>query len=281
MDEDKQFKAGIISRFRNDLRFRLRLVSYAVGAMVSIIFLATIALSVLVGQSSATLSDRLAGIGAIFAGMTLLLTLFAAGVAYLAFSVSVRIPDLKLQVRCGPSRPNRPSFTAELKDGRLTATDAAQTAVAICLRNDGDSAVKDLAVIVQLEGMEFTPDASRLSTAGWAVNTRGQTGVRAVQWDGGAASPVYAGYVRELPALDLTGLRTIPDWRGQLELARIPRSWLVGWFSRNRPPDRPPAPVIAISIPGEVSRQVTVVPVDFVVDGKSRFAPEGEPREWL
>ena len=103
MDEDEHPEIAaalaIIARFRRDIALRLAFVRYAVWAAVAIILLAIVALSLLVWQSSAMFADRLAGIGAIFAGLTLLLTLFAALVTYVPFSVSIHVPDLKLQVR--------------------------------------------------------------------------------------------------------------------------------------------------------------------------------------
>ena len=272
MDEDRQLIVRIIARFRYDGDFRLAFVRYAVWAAVAIILLATVVLSVIVWQSSAMLADRLAGIGAIFAGMTLLLTLFAALVAYVAFSVSILGPKLKLQVRFGPSRTNLPAVTAERKNGRLEAKDSAHTEVAICFRNEAGSPAKDPAVIVQLEGMEFAPDVPSLNAAGWTINARSETGVRAVQWDAGAAYSVYMGFVRELPVLNLTGLRTIPGWTGQIELVGLRQFRWVG--------KTPPAPVIVISILDAISRTVNILPVDFIVNGKSQFPQEEEPPEW-
>jgi hypothetical protein len=158
--------------------------------------------------------------------MTLLLAVFAAIVAYLAFSVSIGLPGLKLQVRFGPSSPNQLAIKAEHQNGQLEATDPAQTEVAICFRNDGNYAARAPAVIVQLEGTEFEADVPGLNAAGWAVNERSQTGIRAVQWEGNTTGSVYTNMVRELPLLNLTGLRTIPDWKG---------SW-KGPFLRREPP---------------------------------------------
>jgi len=214
MDEDKELKPGIIGRIRRDFGFRLKIVSYAVVTAVAIIVVATVVMSVLVWLSSTSLADRLAGIGAIFGGMSLLLTVFAAVVAYLAFWVSIGVPDLKLQVRFGPSSPNQLAITAKRQNGWpenrragdawpesgwLEAKDPAETAVVICFRNFGTYAAKAPAVIVQLEGMEFADDVLALNAAGWAVNERSETGIRVVQWEGGADHSVYTNLVRELP----------------------------------------------------------------------------------
>jgi hypothetical protein len=272
VDEDEEFRVGIIGRIRRDFGLRLKIVSYAVWIAISVIVAATVVTSVLVWQSTAILADRLAGISVIFAGMTLLLAVFAAVVAYLAFSVSIGLPDLKLQVRFGPSPPNRLSVTAEPKNGRLNATDPAQTEVAICFRNDGNYAAKAPAVIVQLEGMEFEADVRYLN-ASWTVNERSETGIRVVQWEGDATNSVYTNMVRELPVLNLTGLRTIPDWKGNWE-GPVPR--------REPPePDETPYPFIVISISTDIGRRVAWLPVDFEVGGESQFPPGKKLPEWF
>jgi len=281
MDEGKEFKIGLIGRIRRDFGLRLRIVSYAVWIAIAVIVVATVVTSVLVWQSSVMLSDRLAGIGAIFAGMTLLLAVFAAVVTYLAFSVSIGLPVLNLQVRLGRSHPNRLAVRAEDRNGRLEAEDPAQAAVAICFRNDGNYAARAPAVIVQLEGMEFEADVPGLNAAGWTVNERSETGIRVVQWEGDTANSVYKDMVRELPVFSLTGLRTIPGWKG---------SW-KGPFPRPRPPKfprpRPPEPdelaypFIVVSISTDIFRRVAWQSVDFVVNGESRFPPKEKLPEWF
>ena len=273
MDEDKKVKIGIIGRIRRDFGLRLRIVSYTVWIAIAVIVAVTVVTSVLVWRSSAMLADRLAGIGAIFAGATLLLAVFAAAVAYLAFSVSIGLPDLKLQVRFGPSPPNQLAVKAERQNGRLEAKDPAQTTVAICFRNDGNYAAKAPAVIVQLEGMEFETDVPGFNTAGWTVNERSETGIRVVQWEGDPTNSVYTNMVRELPVFNLTGLRTIPGWKG---------SW-KGPFPRPEPPepDELLYPFIVVSISTEISRRVVWLPVDFIVNTESQFPPEREFPEWF
>jgi hypothetical protein len=284
MDEDKELKLGIIGRIRRDFGFRLKIVSYVVGTVVAIIVVATAVMSVLVWLSSASLADRLAGIGAIFAGMSLLLTVFAAVVAYLAFWVSIGLPDLKLQVRFGPSPPNRFSFTAKRQNGWpesgwagdawpesgwLEAKDSAETAVVICFRNVGTYAAKAPAVIVQLEGMEFVGDVLALNADGWTVNERSETGLRAVQWEGGADHSVYTNLVRELPVLHLAGLRTIPGWTGHWE------------GPVQHPHGERPYPWIVVSILTDIFRRDSWQSVDFIVDGKSQFPSEKKIPEWI
>jgi hypothetical protein len=274
----------MIGRIHRDFGFRLKIVSYAVGTAVAVIVVATVVMSVLVWLSSASRADRLAGIGAIFAGMSLLLTVFAAAVAYLAFRVSIGPPSLELQVRFGLSPPNRFSVTAKRQNGWpengwardawpesgwLEATDPAETAVVICFRNVGTYAAKAPAVIVQLEGMEFMGDVLALNAGGWTVNERSETGIRVVQWEGGADHSVYANLVRELPVLHLAGLRTIPGWTGR-------------WQGPvQHPHDERPYPWIVVSILTDIFRRDSWQSVDFIVDGNSQFPPDEKLSEWI
>lgn len=276
MDEDKEVeisKISIIGQIRRDIGLRLRIVSYTVWITIAVIVAVTVVTSVLVWQSSAMLADRLAGIAAILAGSTLLLAVFAAAVAYLAFSVSIGVPDLKLQVRFGPSPPNRLAVKAEHQNGRLEAKDPAQTMVVICFRNDGNYAAKAPAVIVQFEGMEFEADVPGLNAAGWTINERSETGIRVVQWEGDMTNSVYTYMVRELPVLSLTGLRTVPGWKG---------SW-KGPFPRPKPPepDELPRPFIVVFTYTDIFQRVTWLPVDFIVNGESRFPPDRKYPEWF
>ena len=74
-------------------------------------------------------------------------------------------PSALVRVCFGPSLPNQPVVTAEPKNGRLEAVDSGQTAVTICIRNFGVFPAKDPAFIVQVQGMEFGPDAPDLNAA--------------------------------------------------------------------------------------------------------------------
>lgn len=270
MDEDRQPIVGIISRLRNDFGLLLKIVRYAVFAFILIIFLGTIVLSLLVWRTSASLGDHVAEIGAIFAGMTLLLTMFAAVVAYIAFSVSFGFPDLNLQIRLGPSRSDQLTVVAERKNERLEAKDPTQTELAISFRNEGRHPAKELSAIIRLDGMEFVPDEPALNLAGWAVNERTETGITAVQWDGGADCTIPPGFIRELPTLNLSDLHTIPEGVTFMWLKRYSiRKYRKSIRSRRRPMvDKPPEALIVVSIWEAASRAVTWQPVHFMVEEK-------------
>ena len=269
---DEELKFGIVGRIRRDAGLRRKIVRVAVLALVGIAVSATAATALLLWLSSANLADRAAEIGDIFAGTTLLLTVVAALVAYLAYAVSTGMPHLKLQVCFGSSLPNQPMVTAECKNGQLEAKNSGPTVVTVRFRNDGIYTAKDPAVIVRLEGMAFTADVPSLNAAGWIVNDSGETGVTAVQWDGGPAYSVHGGLVRELPVLSLDGLRTVLGSTGSSRSARsVRRRWLRSHAAPHEPST---VPFIVVYVLTSASRTLFWMPVDFKVNGKSRFPPE-------
>jgi hypothetical protein len=279
MDADKQLKFGPISRMRRDVGLRRKIVRSAVLVLVAAAVAATVAAGILLWGSSGNLADRVTEIGDIFAATTLLLTVIAAVVAYLAYAVSTGVPELKLRVCFGPSLPNQPVVTAEPKNGRLEAVDSAQTAVTIRIRNFGVFPAKSPAFIVQVQGMEFGSDAPDLNAAGWTVNEDSETGITTVQMDGGPAYSVPQGMVRDLPVLSLAGLRTVPGWTEP--------SWPVRrrefrWFGWIRGKSRSPwPPLLVISVVTDVYRRVAWIPIDFKVNGNSQFPPEKKLPEWF
>jgi hypothetical protein len=279
MDADKQLKFGLIGRVRRDVGLRRKIVRSAVLLLVAAAVAAAVAAGILLWGSSAGLADRVAEIGDIFAAATLLLTVIAAVVAYLAYAVSTGVSDVKLRVCFGPSLPNQPVVTAEPRNGRLEAVDPGQTAVTIRIRNAGVFPAKNPAFIVQVQGMEFGPDAPDLNAAGWTVNEGSETAVTAVQMDGGPAYSVPQGMVRDLPVLSLAGLRTIPGWTEP--------SWPVRrrefrWFSWFRSKPRSPwPPLLVVSVVTDAYRRVGWIPIDFKVNGNSQLPPEKKLPEWF
>jgi hypothetical protein len=276
MDADKQLKFGIIGRMRRDAGLRRKVVGFAVLLLVAAAVAAMVAAGILLWGSTASLADRVAEIGDIFAATTLLLTVIAAAVAYLAYAASTGIPDLKLRVCFGPSLPNQPVVAAEPKNGRLEAVDSRQTAVTIRIRNSGAFPAKNPAFIVQVQGMEFGPDVPDLA-AGWTVNEGNETGVTTVQMDGGPAYSAPQGMVRDLPVLSLAGLRTVPGWTEPSWPVRSREFRWLGWF-RTRSPW---PPLIVISVVTDTSRRDAWIPIDFKVNGNSQYPPEKKLPEWF
>jgi hypothetical protein len=279
MDADKQLKFGIIGRMRRDAGLRRKIVGSAVLLLVTAAVAATVVAGILLWGSSGSHADRVAEIGDIFAATTLLLTVIAAVVAYLAYAVSTGIPDLKLRVCFGPSLPNQPVVTAEPRNGRLEAVDSGQTAVTIRIRNFGVFPAKDPAFIVQVQGMEFGPDVRDLNAAGWTVNEGSETGITTVQMDGGPAYSTPQGMVRHLPVLSLAGLRTVPGWTEPSWPVRSRKFRWFGWFRRKSRSAWPP--LIVITVVTDAVRRVGWIPIDFKVNGISKNPPEKKFPEWF
>jgi hypothetical protein len=253
MDADKQLKFGIIGRMRRDAGLRRKIVGSAVLLLVTAAVAATVVAGILLWGSSGSHADRVAEIGDIFAATTLLLTVIAAVVAYLAY--------------------------AEPRNGRLEAVDSGQTAVTIRIRNFGVFPAKDPAFIVQVQGMEFGPDVRDLNAAGWTVNEGSETGITTVQMDGGPAYSTPQGMVRHLPVLSLAGLRTVPGWTEPSWPVRSRKFRWFGWFRRKSRSAWPP--LIVITVVTDAVRRVGWIPIDFKVNGISKNPPEKKFPEWF
>ena len=82
-------------------------------------------------------------------------------------------------------------------------------------------------------------------------------GITAMQWDGGPSYSIHGHSTRRLPNLFLTNLWAISD---------------LG------------TPALVFEILADGYRKEITLPVDFTVDGKSQFVPEGGTRvnpEWI
>jgi len=76
----------------------------------------------LILTSGADGADRLAAVGDVIVGATLLLGLAAALVTLLAFMTALGPPNLRVQVACECSKPNNPVFLADrLAEGTFQA----------------------------------------------------------------------------------------------------------------------------------------------------------------
>jgi hypothetical protein len=97
--------------------FLLGIAALVVIVPVSAVLIALILTS---GLDSA---DRLAAVGDVLVGATLLLGLAAALVTLLAFMTALGPPNLRVQLACECSASNNPVFQADrLKDGTLGIT---------------------------------------------------------------------------------------------------------------------------------------------------------------
>jgi hypothetical protein len=219
---------------------------------------ATAALVESVSSSSVSFADRLAEIGDLLAGGTLLLALIAAAVALIAYANATGLPHLEFKICFEFSEPNRPAFRASItENGWLKANTFKQTMGTISLQNTSGYTARNPAVIVRFNGMAFLPGQYSASREWVTIAFANTIGITAVQWDGGPSYAIHGHSVRFLPTLDLHGLQHVPDW-GDPSLSFV------------------------LLADGGYRREVKV-PVDFIVDGESRFLKNGFklPTTWI
>ena len=162
--------------------------------------------------SASSTADRLAAAGDILVGATLLLAIVASAVAVLAYAVSTGTPDLQISVQfgCFPAEEGRFAVTFEDDQGGKHAVDNGQLKCSIRLRNNSSYSARNPAVVVRLKSMAFrSPESSQ----DWAqIDFDRQSGIKAMQWDGGPVYSVHGHSTRRLPDLNLIGLRTAYDY---------------------------------------------------------------------
>lgn len=180
--------------------------------------LITIASIVVVFSMPLSSSNRDVAVGDSFGGGIFLLAVVAAVVAVLAYAESSRRP--KLKTRWGfwsapgsfiwgglPTDTARRDFTdirpASVRDqGDLVALAPVEFSLAV--ENDGEVAARNVAVLIRLEGIYFSPVPSLDSGGPWRIipTPKGTN----IQWEGGADRAVYPGEIPRTPSLKLTGL---------------------------------------------------------------------------
>ena len=139
------------------------------------------------------------------------------------------------------------------------------------LRNDSGYSAKNPAVIVRLHAMAFEPANADSFEQNWASmdveiiswpaesiseSTEPLAGLTVVQWDGGPTYSIHGNSTRRLPDLLFTQLWHKPEWG---------------------------TPTLTFEILAEGYRKEITLPVDFIVDGKSRFPRAGGKinPEWI
>jgi len=144
------------------------------------------------------------------AGGTLLLAVIGGLVALQAYAAATGLPDLGLQMRFEYSQKNLPVFRGSVAgNGWVEATSPpVQTIATILIRNRSDYSAKNPALVIRLVAMAFD---HRKEDGGWVVIESSNTGVSAVQWDGGPLYSIHGDSIRRLPLLDLHNLRYMPE----------------------------------------------------------------------
>jgi len=265
-EKNPRSRARVLDRLLRDAGLRRRTFLIATGVAVIVVVLATVLLTVIPLSSFKTTSDRLTWAGDVLVGATLLLAAIAAIVALVAYAVSTGAPDIQLSVQVGRFSPNNPAFEAVPDSGDtglLMATADTRILGKVLLRNNSGYSARNPGVIVRLHGMAFRSGNPTEFAREWASMETGDLldwpggwsrYITVVQWDGGPTYSIHGHSTRRLPDLDFYAL----------------------W---HRPEDGQPS--LTFEILAEGYRKVVTLPVDFIVDGKSRYPQEKKNPEWM
>jgi hypothetical protein len=256
--------------------------------------------------SSLNFSDKIAAETAILTGAGLLLAVLAAAVAILAYRLSARVPELGLAIQLGgrhydpasepvvflidkhrfpfkffdaprPLLPHgrmsweslRESMSWEnllesgesLLEGDLFPLDrGSMLTLQIGIRNLGDYTARNVAVRIEFLGFHGS-----ISPENWQVVNIANPVV--VQWEGGADYAVHGNWTRQLPPLNLFGLkadRTDSNWKNINFSNYISDSSRI-WRQQH---------ALLVEIVAEGYRKL------FVVDARV-FSADGWKRYWL
>ena len=229
------------------------------GAAILVIVPVSAILTALALTSSADSADRLAAVGDVLVGATLLLGLAAALVALLAFMTAMSPPNLRLQLACEYSKPNNPVFQADrLADGAFQARDLKQLSARVAIWNDGLYPAKEPRIIVRLSAMACAADLDSRLLGGWTVlDAVDGVGITAIEWEGGLGYSIHPHSVRRLPGFYLKDLR----WKEELG-----------------------DPGFIIEVLLDTIRQVVYLPADFEVTGElpeEQEAGRGTVAAWM
>ena len=238
--------AKALDRFRGNPVLRRKVFLLTTGAAAAVTVIITVILAALALTANADLADRMAEAGAVFAGAALLLAVIAAVVALLAYAASTGLPDLWFKVEITGSAPNNLIFEAKFDDkvGLLANPTTAPLLGKLFLQNLSDYSANNPAVIIRLHHMVFRRSVS--TPREWVLIDSDESGItKAIQWDGGPAYSIHGNSIRRLPDFPLGFL------------------WYTG--------DNNSKPMITVEALAEGYKKVRSLPVDFIVEGQSRF----------
>jgi hypothetical protein len=204
----------MLRRWRNDGPAQLRLLFLLGGAAVVFIVPVSAILTALALTSNADSADRLAAVGDVLVGATLLLGLAAALVTLFAFMTAVGLPKLRIQLACEFSKPNNPIFEADrLDNDAFRARQSKQLSGRIAIWNDGPYPAREPRIIVRLNSMAITAGSGSRFLNGWStLDTVDTIGTTAIEWEGGLGYSIHPHSVRRLPGFYLNDLRWKEEW---------------------------------------------------------------------
>jgi hypothetical protein len=205
---------AIFRRWRKDVVFQWGfLFLLGVAALVVIVPVSAILIA-LVLTSGADSADRIAAVGDVLVGATLLLGLAAALVTLLAFMTALGPPNLRVQLACECSKPNNPAFQADRRaDGTFQARQFKQLSCRVALWNDSGFTAKEPRVIVRLNAMALTAESDSQFLGDWSVlDVVNAVGITAIEWEGDPGYSIHPHSVRRLPGFYLNDLRWKEEW---------------------------------------------------------------------
>ena len=255
----------LLDHFLQEAPQRRKALLIAMTGLVMVILVAAGIISARVAEGHGASSDKIAVIGDVIAGATLLLAVVAGLVAVLAYAVSTGAPNLRVKVGCEGNQFRQPTIDLAAGEDLGSPRDYELT---ILLRNISSYSARNPVVIVRMMALSFVDLAP-----GLAWDTTGRTVFRPqealeVQWDGGVDYSVHGHSIRKLPPLRLKQLTC-----------------------RTRDPSQPPKPGRGVFrkqvIPGfefeilaEGYRRVVTVPVKIRRARKVIFSGDGW-RDWM
>jgi len=206
----------------NSARRRLLLLAFYT-VITLCIFCGTTAVAIQVMFSREPIDNRISATSDVLTAGTLLLAVVAGFIALQAFGVSTGLPKLQIQVWFDSSSKNRPIFlAAPLGNGWVqTSGPAGQTTARIRIRNRSIYPARDVAMIIELNGMALEQDSFHEFNGWWSTDTIDDIGIGTVQWDGGADFVIHGRSVRRVPDFNsgtimCTMARAIPYFQVQL-----------------------------------------------------------------
>jgi len=208
------YNSAMLARARERLKAAAKIRWLVVAA--TILLTASTALAILgtafwgwhFGLGHADLASRINTVVAVCAFILVTATLFVALIAYLAATGQ---PVLEAELSFSFAQPNRPVFQAskelspKFKDCRAISPWREQAQIQINIYNRSRYSARNPGMRIHLWGLGGLSDQP-----GWTViNTLGDRGPSAIQWDGGADFLIHGNWSRVLPRLDLTDVAVV------------------------------------------------------------------------
>jgi hypothetical protein len=200
------------------LRRKILLGAYAI-LIVSVLCGMIVGTVTLLCSGKKDLATRLAEVGDVLAGGTVLLAFIAALVALQAYAAAIGIPKLEIQIWFRFSGKNCPVFQMTENDyGELHTGDLPdQTTAMVFVRNRGSYSARNPVVILRFDSLKSDMANDFSAGSGWAFldfpdESVNENSPSSAQWDGGANFSIHGHSARRLPDLALGNITYNPAW---------------------------------------------------------------------